>query len=436
MRLPGPEARKILKRDKKHISPSYSRPYPAVIRKGKGSYVWDVDGNKFLDFVAGIAVAATGHCHPEIIKVIKKQTSELIHISGTDFYYERQVELAEKLAEIVPGSPNRKVFFTNSGTEAIECAMKLARFKKRRPYFISFTNSFHGRTYGSLSLTASKAVQKQGFGPFLSGVFHVPYGYCYRCSFNLEYPGCDYTCLKYLEDEVLKKSAPARDVAAIFAEPIQGEGGYIVPPPGYFKVLKRICERYGILFICDEIQSGMGRTGKMFAIEHWSVIPDIVSVAKGIASGLPLGATIAKSSMMDWPPGSHASTFGGNPIACASALKTIELLEGGLIANAHRQGSYLKKLLNGLMKRYEVIGDVRGKGLMVGVEIVLDREKKTPAQSKRNGIVNECFQQGLLSLGAGLTTIRFSPPLTVKRSEIERAVEIFEQSLRKVFKIR
>ncbi|RKX71667.1 acetyl ornithine aminotransferase family protein [candidate division WOR-3 bacterium] len=433
--LPGPKAKRLLKLDKRYISPSCARPYPAVIERGRGCYVWDVDGNRFLDFVAGIAVVATGHCHPEIVKVIREQSKRLIHISGTDFYYEVQVALAEKLAEIVPGSPNRKVFFTNSGTEAIECAMKLARFKRRRPYFISFKNSFHGRTYGSLSLTASKSIQRQGFGPFLPGVFHAPYGYCYRCSFNLSYPECDYACLRFLEEEILKKSAPAEDVAAIFVEPIQGEGGYIVPPPGYFQVLKKICERYDILLVCDEIQSGMGRTGRMFGIEHWSVIPDIVCVAKGIASGLPLGATIARSSMMDWPPGSHASTFGGNPIACACGLKTIELLEGGLIENAKVQGDYLLGLLKELQDRYEVIGDVRGKGLMVGVELVLDRIKKTPTTSKRDGVVYECFQRGLLCLGAGKTTVRFSPPLTVGKKEIDKAVAIFEEALKKVFRI-
>ncbi|HID31900.1 MAG TPA: aminotransferase class III-fold pyridoxal phosphate-dependent enzyme, partial [bacterium (Candidatus Stahlbacteria)] len=260
------------------------------------------------------------------------------------------------------------------------------------------------------------------------------YGYCYRCSFNLSYPDCDYECLKYLEEEVLRKTAPAEDVAAIFAEPIQGEGGYIVPPPGYFKVLKKICERYGILFVCDEIQSGMGRTGRMFGIEHWSVIPDIICIAKGVASGIPLGATIARSSMMDWPPGSHASTFGGNPIGCQSALTTINLLEGGLIENARRQGDYLMRLFKELKKRYGVIGDVRGKGLMVGVEIVLDPVKKTEAPSKRNGIIQECFQNGLLCLGAGKTGVRFSPPLIVSKTQIEKAVAIFEKSLRKVFK--
>ncbi|MEO0225527.1 MAG: acetyl ornithine aminotransferase family protein [candidate division WOR-3 bacterium] len=430
--VPGEKARAVLRRDRKYISPSLTRPYPAVIERGKGMYVWDVDGNRFLDFAAGIAVCATGHCHDDVVEAIKKQSETLIHISGADFYTPLQSQLAEKLAEISPGSKNKRVFLGNSGAEAVEAAMKLSRFKKHRPKFIAFLNAFHGRTLGALSLTASKAVQRRHFAP-LFDVVHVPYPYCYRCFLKQTYPKCDYECLSFIEERIFKTIAPPEDCAAWFIEPIQGEGGYVVPPPGYFSRLAEICNRYDIFLVDDEVQSGMGRSGRMFAIEHWNVKADLYCIGKGIASGLPLSACISKAGIMDWSPGTHASTFGGNPVACASALKTIELLEGGLIDNAEKMGEIILKKLNGLKKRYEFIGDVRGKGLMIGIELVLDQDSKEPVPEKRDGVVVECFKRGLLILGAGQSSIRFCPPLIIKEAEIEIGMEIFESALTKIF---
>ncbi len=430
--IPGEKARSFLKKDKKFVSPSLTRPYPAVIQKGKGMYVWDVDENIFLDFAAGIAVCATGHCHDEVVDAIKKQSETLIHMSGATFYYPLQSTLAEKLAEITPGGKNKRVFLGNSGTEAVEAAMKLSRFKRSRPKFIAFIDAFHGRTMGALSLTASKAAQRRFFGPLLD-VVHVPYPYCYRCIFNLTSPQCRFECLHYVESRIFKTIAPPEDIAAWFIEPIQGEGGYIVPPPGYFKKLKEICERYDIFVVDDEVQSGMGRSGRMFAIESWNVKPDIYCIGKGIASGLPLSACIANAGIMNWESGTHASTFGGNPVACAAALKTIEILERELIDNADQMGKLLLKRLTRLMSKYEFIGDVRGKGLMIGIELVRDRKSKEPITEKRDSLVRECFKRGLLVLGAGSTAIRFCPPLIIKEEEIEIGIEIFESALNKIF---
>lgn len=427
---PGPRAKEYLKRDSKYISPSYTRVYPLVAERGKGCWIWDVDGNRYLDMNAGVAVCATGHAHPEILKAVKEQMEKLIHYSGTDFYYPPEIELAEKLAEIVPGGKNRKVFFCNSGAEAIECALKLVRYHTKRHYFLAFYGSFHGRTMGALSLTASKHIQRKGFYSLVPGVYHVFYPYCYRCPFNLSYPECNFYCIEIIESTLFGKVVPPEEVAAIFFEPIQGEGGYIVPPEGYFGRLKELADKYDILLVDDEIQAGMGRTGKFFAIEHWGIIPDVVTVAKGIASGFPLGACIAKSGIMDWKPGSHASTFGGNPVACVSALKTIELLENGLMENAREMGDYLFNLLNQLKEKYEIIGDVRGKGLMIGVEIVRDKRKKEKFREKRDEIVYKCFENGLLLLGAGENVIRFCPPLIISKEEIETGIQIFEEVLK------
>jgi 4-aminobutyrate aminotransferase len=432
--VPGPKAKEVLRRDQKVIAPCYSRPYPAVIEKGEGVRVWDVDGNRFLDFAAGIATVSTGHCHPEVVKAIQDQADRLIHMSGTDFYYPLQVELAEKLAEITPGRRNKQVFFGNSGTEANEAALKLARYATGREKAIAFYGSFHGRTYGSLSLTASKPVQKKGFGSLLSDVFHVPYGYCYRCDYNLSYPSCEVHCVKFIEDVLFKKILPPEEVAAIFVEPIQGEGGYVIPPPTYLQELKSLAEKYGILLVADEVQSGMGRTGKMFAIEHWGVKPDIVTAAKGIASGMPLGACIATSSLMSWEPGAHASTFGGNPVSCAAALKTIELLEGGLLQNAREMGDYMMQRLQEMVEEHSILGDLRGKGLMIGVEVVKDKETRIPDPDKRDEIVQEAFERGLLILGAGPTTIRFSPPLVLTKEEAKEGLRVFEEAVRRVEK--
>lgn len=430
--LPGPKAKEILREDEKYISPSCTRPYPAVIQRGKGIHVWDVDGNEFLDFAAGIAVCATGHCHSDVVRAIEEQAEDLIHMSGTDFYYPVQVKLAEKLAEITPGAKNKRVFFCNSGAESVEAALKLVRWKTKRMTVLAFINSFHGRTYGAMSLTASKVIQRNGFGPLLSGIVHIFYPYCYRCPINLSYPSCNFACIDYIEDIVFHKMVPPEEVAALFVEPIQGEGGYIIPPDGYFQRLKELLNKYDILLVDDEVQSGMGRTGRMFAIEHWEIIPDIVCVAKGIASGMPLGATIARRGLMDWGPGTHASTFGGNPVSCAAALATIGLLENGLVENAKEMGSYFMPKLKELMTKYRFIGDVRGKGLMIGIEIVKDKKTKEKDNKKRDKIIVECFKRGLLILGCGDNVVRFMPPLIVEKKHIDKAVEIFEDVLKEI----
>jgi 4-aminobutyrate aminotransferase len=418
--------------DNRLISPSYTRSYPAVIESGEGCWVWDVDGNRFLDFNAGIAVCSTGHCHPAVVEAIAKQAKRLIHMSGTDYYYPQQVELAEKLVRIAPGSSRKRVFFCNSGAESVEAAVKLARHVQSRPYFIAFYGAFHGRTLGALSLTASKNVQKSRFGPLLSGIFHVPYAYCYRCAYNLEYPKCEFECVKYIEKQVLRTVAPPEEVAAIVVEPIQGEGGYVVPPPGYMPKLRELCDRYGILLIADEVQSGMGRSGKMFAIEHWDTEADIYCLAKGMGSGMPIGAIVAKASLMRWREGTHASTFGGNPVCAAAAVATIKLLEEGLVENSRRMGELFVKHLEVLQTKFDCIGDVRGRGLMVGAEIVENTVNKTPSPEKRNAIVQRCFELGLILQGCGPNTLRFAPPLTVNEDELEMGMEIFAQALKDV----
>jgi len=425
MSIPGEKAKALIERDHRYISGCYIRPYPAVIATGSGVKVWDVDGNEFIDCTAGIAVVAAGHCHPKIVEAICTQAKRLIHMSGTDFYYPIQVEVAAKLAEIVPGGENRKVFLCNSGTEAVEACMKLARYATRRTKFLAFFGAFHGRTCGALSLTASKNVQRRGFGPLVPGVIHIPYGYCYRCAYNLEYPSCDFACVHYIEDVIFKKHTSPEEFAALVFEPIQGEGGYVIPPEGYFQALRDMLKPYEILLVDDEVQSGMGRTGKMFAIEHWGVIPDVVAVAKGIASGMPLGACVARSALSTWESGAHASTFGGNPVSCAAALATISLLEEELIENANEVGQFMLTQLQKAKDRYEFVGDLRGRGLMIGLEIVKDRKTREPAVELRDRIVNECFSKGLLLLGTGETGVRFSPPLVISREEASRALDIF-----------
>ena len=427
--LPGPKCRAFVERDAKAISPSYTRSYPFVMDHGRGSEVWDLDGNRFVDMNAGIAVCATGHSHPEVVKAICEQAQKFIHMSGTDFYYPVQIELAEKLNSIVPIEEKTRVFFTNSGTESVEAAFKLARYHSGRPRMLAFIGAFHGRTMGSLSLTASKYVQRKGFAPLVPGVTHVPYAYCYRCPLNLEYPRCDIACVKYIKDVVFRNYCPPREVAAIFVEAIQGEGGYIVPPPEFLPRLKELMDKYGILLVDDEVQAGFGRTGKMFAIEHWGVEPDIICMAKGIASGFPLGAMVAKESVMSWEPGAHASTFGGNPIGCAAALTTIRLIEGGFMENARVQGERLMEGLRRLQGKHPSIGDVRGKGLMVGVELVKDRQTKEMAPELRDQVIQEAYRRGLLILGCGPCTIRFMPALNVPAALIDEALEIFDEAL-------
>jgi len=430
--LPGPKAKKLIKLDKSFVSPSYTRVYPLVVDTAKGLWVHDVDGNIFLDFTAGIAVNATGHCHPQVVKAIQMQAKQLLHMSGTDFYYTPQIILAEKLATLAPGRGTKRVYFGNSGAEAVEAAFKLARWHTKRELNIAFFGAFHGRTMGALSLTASKTIQKKYYNPLVPGITHIPYAYCYRCAYNLTYPQCDLHCVHWVEDSLFRTIVPAEEVAAIFVEPIQGEGGYIVPPPEFHKELHKIAKKYGILYVADEVQSGMGRTGKMFAMEHFGVTADIMSLAKGIASGLPLGATIAPAKIMDWEAGSHASTFGGNPLSCRAAMATIELLENNMMKNATNQGNRLLNDLREMQKTFECMGDVRGKGLMVAVELVKDRQTKKPAADWRGRIIKKSFEKGLLLLGCGENSIRFSPSLSVDSNEIDTCLSIFEESVKEV----
>jgi 4-aminobutyrate aminotransferase len=418
-----------MERDARVVSPSYTRGYPLVAESAEGAIVQDVDGNRFLDFNAGIAVVAAGHCHPRVVEAIQKQAARLIHMSGTDFYYEEMVALAEKLAEIAPGHEPRRVSFGNSGAEAIEGSIKLARWATGRDKIIAFFGSFHGRTMGALSLTARKAVQRGGFGPLIPGVVHALYPDCYRCPFGRQEETCAVECVKHIEHTLLKTIAPARETAAIFVEPVQGEGGYIVPPKKFFDELSRVARQNGILLAVDEVQSGMGRTGKMWACEHFDLVPDIMAVAKGIASGMPLGATVARADLMTWPAGAHASTFGGNPISCAAALATIALLEEGLVANAARMGAHLLNRLRDWPARFPTVGQVRGLGLMIGIEMVRDQDTRERAPELRDRIVNLAFERGLLILGAGENSIRLCPPLVVTREQCDSAVETLEECL-------
>ncbi|MGV8073016.1 MAG: acetyl ornithine aminotransferase family protein [Syntrophobacteraceae bacterium] len=428
--LPGPLAAALIAIDREFVSPSYTRTYPLIADSAEGLWIRDPDGNVFLDFTAGIAVCATGHCHPLVVRAVKDQAERLIHMSGTDFYYPPQIKLAEKLAGLAPGEGARKVYFGNSGAEAVEAAFKLARWHTRRELNLAFFGAFHGRTMGALSLTASKTIQKKHYNPMVPGITHVPYPYCYRCHYRLCHPSCGMACVNWIEDTLFRTTVPPEEVAAIFVEPIQGEGGYIVPPPEFHQKLSEIARRYGILYVADEVQSGMGRTGKMFAMEHFGVAPDIMAVAKGIASGLPLGAMLAWADIMTWEAGSHASTFGGNPISCQAALATISLLQDGLMENATRRGEQLMEGLRKMQRSIECMGDVRGLGLMVGVELVKDRDTKERAGDLRDQVVQEAFRKGLLLLGCGQNTIRFCPALTVSAEEIDVCLEIFEAVLR------
>ena len=425
--LPGPNARALIESDERYTSPSYTRVYPLAVARGEGVVIEDVDGNRFLDFTAGIAVCSTGHCHPRIVTAIQEQAGRLLHMSGTDFYYAPQASLARKLAEIAPGSGPKRVFFTNSGAESVEAAFKLARYHTRRQHMIAFFGAFHGRTMGALSLTGSKITQRAGFAPLIPQVSHVDFPNCFRCPRRATCAAeCCYETLEQIE-ELFRRTVSPKEVAAIFVEPIQGEGGYIVPPADFHRRLKALAEKHGILYIVDEVQSGMGRTGKMFAIEHWGIEPDIVCLAKGIASGMPLGAIIAKNEIMDWPPGSHASTFGGNPVSCAAALETIALLEEGLIAQAEQVGGFLRSELRKLANKHPLVGDVRGLGLMVGMELVRDRSTKEPAVKERESLIQKCFHKGLLLLGCGASTVRFCPPLVVTESDVRIAIEIVDE---------
>lgn len=430
---PGPKARELLKKDADILSGSAIRWYPLVVESGTGCVVKDVDGNEFIDFNSGLVVLAVGHSHPRVVKAIKDQSEKLIHYSWTDFYYKPIIEFGTRLAEITPGTFAKKVFFSNSGAEANEAAMKVARWHTRNSLFLAYTGSFHGRTFGTMSLSASKPVHRRHFFPLVPEVTHVPYPYCYRCPFGLKYPECNIWCVDFIEEEVLKKFHPPEDTAAMFVEPIQGEGGYVVPPEDYFQRLKKILDKYNILIVDDEIQSGMGRTGKWFAIEHWGVTPDIVTLSKSLASGLPIGATISRSEIMDWEAGSHANTLGGNPVACMAGLAVIDIVKDEkLLENATRQGAYLLRRLKELQQKYQIIGDVRGKGLMIGVELVKDRETKEPAMDETLEIVNKCFKRGLAIITAGKSTIRIAPPLIVTKDLIEAGLDVFEGAVKEV----
>ena len=430
--LPGPKAKALIDRDKAFVSPSYTRGYPLVIERGTGATVEDVDGNVFLDCAAGIAVNSTGHSHPAVVQAVTEQAGKFLHMSGTDFYYEPQVRLAEELAAIVPINGGVRSFFGNSGTEAVEACIKLSRYATGRENIIAFLGGFHGRTMGSLSLTASKAIQRRGFGPLMPGVYHAPYADCYRCPIGLKPETCAAECLDFIDHQLFVHLVSPDEVAAIVVEPIQGEGGYIVAPDQFLQKLRELTKPHGILLVADEVQSGMGRSGRMFAIEFSGVEPDMVAIAKGIASGLPLGVASARAGLMAWPPGAHASTFGGNPVSCAAALATIKLLRTQLMANAADVGGHMLAGLKQLADKHPLIGDVRGRGLMIGVELVRDRETKERATDERDAVVNAAFRRGLLLLGAGKNAIRFSPPLVLTREQADIAVRIFDESLQEV----
>ena len=429
LNLPGPIAKDLIQRDQAVISPSYPRGYPLVVDHGRGVELWDVDGNRFLDFAAGIAVTSTGHCHPRVVAAIQEQAEKFIHVSS-DFYHPKWIELAEYLDRIAPFSEGAMSFMTNSGTESVEAALKLARFHTGRSQFIGFLGGFHGRTMGAVAFTASKPHYRRGFFPLMNGVTHVPYPDPYRpVILNRSDEDSGSAVIRYLEEEIFEKITPPDEVAAILIEPIQGEGGYIVPPASFFPRLRELCNRYGILLIADEVQAGVGRTGKWWSIQNFGVEPDIITVAKGIASGVPMGAMIARKSVVTWPKGSHGNTFGGNPLACAAALVTLDLIEHGYMQNATEIGSYMMARLQEIQADHPSIGCVRGIGLMIGVEFVKDPLSKEPAVELRNKVEELAFERGLLVLGCGRSTIRISPALNLTRAEAEEGLEIFEEAI-------
>ncbi len=428
--LPGPIAQSIIERDSAVISPSYPRSSPLVMDHGRGCELWDVDGNRFLDFAAGIAVVSTGHSHPKVVKAIQQQAEKFIHISS-DYYHEPWVKLAEKLAEIAPFDEPASSFMTNSGTESVEAAIKLARYHTGRSQFIGFLGGFHGRTMGAVTFTASKPHYHKGFAPLMSGVVHVPYpDPAHPLLHSLPGEGYGETVVRYMEEEILGKIIPAEEVAGILIEPIQGEGGYIVPAPDFFPALRKLCDRHGILLIADEVQAGMGRTGKWWSIENFGVQPDIVCAAKGIASGVPLGAMIARKRIMTWPKGAHGNTYGGNPLACAAALATIDLIENGFMENAGRVGKLALEKLSEMAGEFASIGDVRGIGLMIGVEFKKLPQSHKSAEKLRDRVVDLAFEKGLMLLGCGKSVIRISPPLCLTPAELDEGLHIFAEAVR------
>ncbi len=433
---PGPRAREVIERDRGAASSCYIKAYPLVVARGRGAVVEDVDGNRYLDFMAGIGVASTGHAHPRVVEAIREASGRFLHICGTDFYYPELAELLERLAALAPGPTPKRVFLTNSGTEAVDGALKLARYATGRTEVVAFDGAFHGRTYGGMSLTSSKAKQRRGFGPFVPGIHHVPYAYCYRCAYGKTYPSCGLHCVSAIEETLFAHRVDPRDVAAVFVEPVQGEGGFIVPPPDYLGALRSLCDRHGILLVADEVQSGVGRTGRIFACEHAGVEPDILLTAKGLASGMPLGAIVFREPQDRWGSGAHGSTFGGNPVCCAAALATLELVEEELADRAARVGERLLAGLEELAARHGVVGDVRGIGLMAGIEIVAvsgagdggGAEGGAPPPDGRlaRKVVRRAFQKGLLLLEAGESTVRLLPPLVVNEDQVDRALEILD----------
>src|SRR5918999_953527 len=423
---PGPRAQAVVARDAEWTSTCYIKEYPLVVARGSGVMVEDVDGNRYLDFMAGIAVSSTGYGHPTVVAAVKEAADRFLHICGSDFYYEGMAALSERLAKLAPGSSKKRVFLTNSGTEATEAAIKLARHATRRTAIIAFRGAFHGRTTGAISLTSSKARQHAGFGPLLPDVHHVPYAYRYRCQFCGDEAACNRGCIDVIEQDLFARHLDPHDVAAVFIEPIQGEGGYVIPPPGYLADLRALCDRYGILLVADEVQSGVGRTGKMFACEHEGIEPDILLTAKGLGSGMPIGAMVAKESVTTWETGSHGSTFGGNPVCCAAALATLDLVEGGLMANAAAMGERLLGGARALIEKHACIGDVRGRGLMVGLELVKDRATREPAPELVHDLVQRAFRRGLLLLGAGKSSVRLSPPLVIDEQDLDVALGMID----------
>ncbi|MEE9219832.1 MAG: acetyl ornithine aminotransferase family protein [Acidobacteriota bacterium] len=425
---PGPKAKEWIARDRGTVSQNLTRDYDLVTERASGMVVEDLDGNRYLDFAAGISTVSTGHCHPEVVKAVQQQAERLLHICYTDFHYPAYIELCEMLAQLAPISGKRRVFLTNSGAEAVETAIKLARMRTGRQKIIAFYGAFHGRTLGTVTLTASKPVQRLGCGPLLPEVYHTHYSYCYRCPVNREPDSCDVQCLDLLTDSMFHHTIPPQEVAAVLVEPVQGEGGFIPPHPEFLSRLHALCREHGILLIADEVQCGMGRTGRLFASEHFDLDPDMFILAKGIASGLPISAVIARDEVMKWNDGSHGSTFGGNPLSCQAALATLRLLRGGLTENAGRVGGRLLEKLRGLMGKQPLIGDVRGIGLMIGIELVRNRDTREPAPKEREWVVRRAFEKGLLTLPCGTSTIRLSPPLVCTDSDADKAVAILDEA--------
>ncbi len=424
--LPGPRARDVIERDARTVSQNLTKDVPLVVGRAGGMVVEDVDGNRFLDFAAGISTVSTGHCHPEVVAAVKKQAESLIHICYTDFYYPIYLELCEELARIAPISGNKRVFLTNTGAEAVETAVKLARVRTGRQKIVGFFGAFHGRTYGAMTLTASKTVQRKGYGALVPDILHTHYSYCYRCPVNRTPEKCSVECLELLTETYFHNIVDPAEVAAVIVEPIQGEGGFIPPHKDFLTKLQQLCRSNGILLIADEVQCGMGRTGRMFALEHYGIDPDMIILAKGIASGMPIAAVIAREDVMKWNDGGHGSTFGGNPVSCAAALATLRLLQGGLMENAGVVGAHLIEKLRGLRGKHRAIGDVRGAGLMVGVEVVTNPETREADPDRRTAVIEKAFERGLLTLPCGLSTIRLSPPLVATREDVDKAVAILD----------